>query len=409
MTNREIAVVVALAIPVIGFIVEFVRAQSRLRDFSEIRKQVQILMTGLDGEVDRDEADLLVRGHYGQWPVMIRFSRSEYEAGVSVQMPVPTNLTLYCYPVSHEGEEGSVPLRTSDERFMSHFRLSTNNSPLEVSMILSSPAVLAELSKITDSQTYLTLENRTLELAEAVIVPGQLASRLMNCVRGMARIAAEATEVHGGSGSVPLAPKAQRNWFRVGYLTAPALIFVTLGIMAFLERPSRNVEAQTPSKGTTTAVLPAALAAQVAQLQGWHVGEARDFDSGAGSWLQQQVQLVSGQVTARMSSEDSQDSAYILKRDPGSPGTNSSRLILFINNQERYDAEMPQIAAAGRVSKDRISSMEWRGRGPSGSPNGDGIIVIQRYNDPSSAIVFFLSGPKLLTGVPKDFRAISLE
>lgn len=408
MTNREIAVVVALAIPVIGLLVEFVRAQSRLRDFSEVRKQVQTLMKGLDGEVDRDEADLLVRGHYGQWPVMIRFSRSEYEAGVSVQMPVPTNLTLYCYPVSHEGEEGSVPLRTSDERFMSHFRLSTNNSPLEVSMILSSPAVLAELSKITDSQTYLTLENRTLELAEAVIVPDHLASRLMNCVRGMARIAAEATEVHGGSGSVPLAPKPHRNWLRVGYFAASALILITLGVLAFLERPSRNVEAQLPPKPTPAAI-PAALAAQVPQLQGWHVGEPRDFDSGAISWLQQQGQRASGQVTAKMNSEESQDSAYILKRDPGQPGTNTSRLLLFINNQERYDAEMPQIAAAGRVSKDRISSMEWRGRGPSGSPNGDGIIVVQRYNDPSSAIVFFLSGPKLLTGVPKDFRAISLE
>jgi hypothetical protein len=93
----------------------------------------------------------------------------------------------------------------------------------------------------------------------------------------------------------------------------------------------------------------------------------------------------------------------------GPLGTNSNRLVLFIDDQKRYDAELPQIAVAGRISKDRLSSMDWRGRGPSGSADGDGIIVIQRYNDPSSAIVFFLSGPKLLTGVPKDFRAISLE
>jgi hypothetical protein len=408
MTDRDIAVVLALAIPVVGFFVELIRGQLLLRDFSEIRKEIQTLVKGIGGEIDRDESDLLVRGHYGQWPVLVRFSRSEYEPGVSVQLPVPTNLTLYCYPVSHEGQEGSVPLRTSDERFMSHFRLSTNNSPLEVSMILSSPAVLAELSKIMENQSYLTLENRNLELAEAVIVPDHLASRLMNCVRGMARIAAEATEVHGGSGAVPAAPKRKPNWFRVAYLAAPVVVFVVLGVIAFLERPSRQVEAQ-PAPASQHAVMPQALAAQVPQLQDWHVSETADFDPAAVSWLQQQGQRASGHVTANMDGNAGQDSVYILKRPVGPLGTNSNRLVLFIDDQKRYDAELPQIAVAGRISKDRLGSMDWRGRGPSRSADRDGIIVIQRYNDPSSAIVFFLSGPKLLTGVPKDFRAISLE
>ena len=406
MTHREIAVVVALAIPLVGLLIEFIRGQLLLRDFSDVRKEVQTLVKGIGGEIDRDQSDLLVRGHYGQWPVLVRFSRSEYEAGVSVQMPVPSNLTLYCYPVTHEGQEGSVPLRTSDERFMSHFRLSTNNSPLEVSMILSSPAVLSELTKITDAQTYLTLENRNLELAEAVIVPEHLASRLMNCVRGMARIAAEATEVHGGSGAVPKAPKRATNWFRIAYLAAPALILIALGVLAFLERPTRQAGAQ---PAPAEKAMPEALAAQVPQLQDWHVNEVSDFDATAVSWLQQQGQHASGHVTANLEANAGQDSVYILKRPAGPPGTNANRLILFIKDQKRYDAELPQVAIAGRISKDRLGSVEWRGRGPSGSPDGDGIIVIQRYNDPSSAIVFFLSGPKLLTGVPKDFRALSLE
>src|SRR5579884_1152357 len=159
MTYSEIAVVIALAIPVVGFVIEFVRTRTLLHDFREISKELKTLAVGLNGSFDRDRDDLLLRGRYGQWPVLIRFSRSEYEAGISIQLPVPTHLSLFCYPVSHEGEEGQVPLRTSDERFMSHFRLSTNHSPLEVSMILSSPAVLAELSKITDSQTRILLEN----------------------------------------------------------------------------------------------------------------------------------------------------------------------------------------------------------------------------------------------------------
>ena len=171
MSHREIALLIALAIPVVGLLIEFFRDRVVCARFGNSATISRRWPDDLNGEIDRDGDDLLVRGHYGHWPVLVRFSRSEYEAGVSVQMPVPANVSLFCYPVSHEGEEGEVPLAISDERFMAHFRLSTNNTPLEVSMILSSPAVLEELTQITDSQSYLTLDNRTMELAEAVIVP----------------------------------------------------------------------------------------------------------------------------------------------------------------------------------------------------------------------------------------------
>ncbi|HVZ15630.1 MAG TPA: hypothetical protein VG897_00815 [Terriglobales bacterium] len=407
MTHREIALVIALAIPIIGYVMELFRAQMRLRGFSEIKHEVQKLAKGLAGEIDRDAADLLVRGRYGKWPVFIRFSRSEYEAGTSIQISVPSDLTLYCYPVTHQGQEGNALLRTGDERFMSRFRLSTNNSPPEVNMLLSSPTVMSELSKITDSQTYVTLENRSLELAEAVIIPGNLAARLTNCVRGMTRIAAVVTQVHGESESIPAVRSEDRNWFRAAYLAVSAVILVALGVLVFLERPTPKVEAQAPAKPTVE-LLPELLAKQVPQLEGWQVSQLADFDSNAVAWMQQQGQHVSGHVTVNMDSATSEDSVYILKR-PSGPGTNTNRLIVFVGDQARYDAEMPQIAIAGRVSRDSINSVQWRGRGPSGAPNGDGVIVIQRYNDPSSAIVFFVSGAKLLTAVPQDFRTISLE
>jgi hypothetical protein len=407
MSFREIAVIVALIIPLAGLVIEYFRTRARVHDFSDISKEIKNLMAGLDGELDRDGGDLLVRGSYGNWPVLVRFSRSEDEAGVSIEMPVPTNLTLYCYPVSHEGEEGQVLLRTSDEQFMSHFRLSTNNSPLEVSMIISSPAVLAELSKITDSQTYLILENRMLELVERTIIPGNLGARLLNCVRGMARITSEATGAHGNAGPMAHPPKRERNWFRLGYFSVSALILIVLLVEPVLKRPSRGATAKPLPPPVST--IPAALATQVPQLQGWHVADTGDFDPDADAWMQQQGQRCSGQISANVESAQSQDLAYIFRRPQGPLGTNSARFVLFINNQKRYDAEMPRIDAAGRISKSRIGSVEWRGRGPNSEPNADGIILIQRYDDPTSAIVFFMSGPKLLTAVPKDFRNVTLD
>lgn len=408
MSHREIAFLIALAIPIVGVLIEFFQAQSRLKGFRELRQDLRMMAVDLQGEIDRDDQDLLVRGHYGHWPVLVRFSRSEYEAGVSIQMAVPANITLYCYPAAHQGEEGSVPLAISDQRFMAHFRLSTNNTPLEVSMILSSPAVVAELTKIVDTQTQLTLENRTLELSEAVIVPEDLGSRLMNRVRGMARIAAEAMDVHGGGSAAGIASKRTHNWFRVGYVTVSALLLVIVGASELAEQRATRAQAVVSAPQPVVGISPI-LASQLPQLQGWHLADASEFNPDAGAWLQQQGQRAAGHVNTNINSDQSPDEAYVFKRPPGPPGTNSARFTLFLNKQEKYDAEMPEIDAVGSISKDAIANVEWRGHRPPGVPNASGIIVIQRYSDPAGAMIFYMSGERLITGVPKDFRNLSLQ
>lgn len=405
MSYREIGLLVALGIPIVGLLIEFIRVQLLLRGFRRLRKELNAISSGIGGDFDRDGDDLLIRGHYGQWPVLIRFSRSEYEAGMSIDMPVPSNLTLFCYPNAHVGEEGQVALQVSDARMMSLFRLSTNNSPLEVSMILSSPAVQAELSKIMDSQSYLTLENRNLELAEAVIAEAHLAARTLNCVRGMARIAAEAMEVHGGSGVVPISPKPRTNWFRVGYLAASGLILLVLGITTINGRRMVPVHAQATSGNPD---IPANLAAQIPDLKGWHIADATDFDLDAASWLQQQGERPSGEISTNLS-DQGQDVVYVLKRPASVPGMNTNRVIVFIGEQKRFDAELPQVDAIGIISKDRIASVQWRDRMINIAPNGNGVILIQRYRDPAGSLIFFDSGSRLVTAVPKDFRSLSLQ
>ena len=402
------AIVVAVLVPIVGWLLEAIRGRARLHGFANIAGEIRQLADDLNGDVDRDQTDLLIHGSFEKWPVLVRFSHSSGEPGVHIQIPVPSNLTLFCYPASHKGEEGQTMVRTSDEKFMSRFHLSTNNSPLEVSMILSSPEVVAELGKICDSQTSLALENRSLDLSSREIIPGALATRLMTCVRGMARVAREVVEAMGsGELDSRSGPKRPANWFRITYLTAPVLILAALGVQAWMTRPAQNVSAETPKP--TKSSIPDALATQIPNLQDWHVAEAAEFDADASAWLQQQGQRPTGHVTAAINDEARNDEAYVLKRSNVPAGGNGGRFVLFVDQQTRYDAELPQIDALGKISKDRIGSVEWRGRGPISGPDGDGIILIQRYNDPTSALIFFMSGPKLLTGVPKDFRTLSLE
>jgi hypothetical protein len=148
-------------------------------------------------------------------------------------------------------------------------------------------------------------------------------------------------------------------------------------------------------------------ARQIPEVQLWRLARPADFDADAVSWLRQQGQEAKGSIRGAFAGNDREDSAYVLKHIPDSPG-DPSRLVVFLKGQVRFDANMPT-AIAARISKDRISAIEWRGRGPVGQPDGDGILVIQRYQDPSSAIVLFASGVQLLTGQPRDFHSVSLR
>lgn len=407
MSYREIGLLIALGVPVFGVLIEFARLQLLLGGFGSLRKELNAIVNGVTGQFERDADDLILRGRYGQWPVLIRFSQSAPESGMSINVPVPSNLTLFCYPNAHVGEEGHVPLQISDARLMSRFRLTTNSSPLEVNAILASPAVQAELSKIMDPQNHLALKNRNLEVAEAVIVPEHLAARTLNCVRGMTRIAAEATGVQAGSGVVPASPKRRTNWFRIGYVAASAMILATIGVADVVAHRPAPVKAQTPA-AVAIPEIPGNLAKQIPELQGWHIATSADFDSSAVAWLAQQGEQPSGQIEINLNDE-SQAVVYVLKRPQGAQGRNVNRVVLFMGDQKRFDAELPEIDVVGRISKDRISAIEWRDRITNVAPSGDGLILVQRYRDPGSALVFFATGSRLLTAVPKDFRPINLQ
>ena len=228
----------------------------------------------------------------------------------------------------------------------------------------------------------------------------------MNRIRGMARIASEAMDVHGGSAAMGFSAKRARNWFRAGYVAASALILMTIGIVVLAGRPPTKVQAEAIKPMTG---IPTSLADQLPQLQGWKVADGADLDTDAGSWLQQQGERNNRTSDGDLNSDQSLDDAYVFKRPPGPPGTNSARFSLFIAGKERYDAEMPGIAAMAQISKNALGNVEWRGRRPPDAPNAGGIIVVQRFRDPGSAIVFYMSGTRLITGVPKDFRALSLQ
>jgi hypothetical protein len=100
--------------------------------------------------------------------------------------------------------------------------------------------------------------------------------------------------------------------------------------------------------------------------------------------------------------------AYILKRIDATD-SRSTRLVMFVDGQMRFDLVLPELAIVAPIPFDSIESTQWTGRAPVGHPDSDGILVVRRLQEPETATVFFFSGLRLLSGRPKDYQSHSVR
>lgn len=399
MTYTEVVVALAVAIPLAGVATEFLLRQYRLRGYGDIAGEAAAIGRAIRGEIDRDSGDLLVRGTMSSSPVLVRFSHSDQRPGLNIQVPAAGNVSLFCVPRGHESG-GRARLSSSDPRFDSRFRLSSNH-PALANILFCTPATLAEIQKLCrTSHTFLALDQQRLEITELLIPEENLSQLVLDCIQAMIGIASASRQMPGAEPQPVVHFPRRWNWFRTAYIGAPVLLLSSILLFARLQRP---VDVPQP--------LPASLgmaedeASQIPDVQHWRLAQAADFDGDAAAWLQQQGQKANGYIGASLTDNDREDSAYVLKHIAASPG-DPSRLVVFVQGQVRFDATMP-IAIVARIPKDKVKSIEWLGRGPAGQPDGDGILVIQRYQDNSSGIVFFSSGVQFLSGHPRDFHTVS--
>jgi hypothetical protein len=403
MNYDEIVVTLVLAIPLAGVVIEFLLHRARLNGYGGIAGEVRAIARAVRGQIDRDGGDLLIRGSMSSSPVLVRFSRSDQRPGLNIQVPAAADVSVFCAPKGYEGQAGQAPLPLSDPMFSARFRLSSDH-PGIATMLFCTPVILEEIRNLCrSSNTFLALEEERLEFSELLIPEENLSQRVLDCARRMVIIATASRQMPGADSKRVTQFSRRWNWLRTAYIGVPVLLLSSIQLVATLRKP---VDVPPPlSVPPGMALNEAAL---IPELQHWRLAQPGDFDSDAVAWLQQQGQEANGAIRGAFAGEGRKDSAYILKRSPAAPG-DASRLVVFLDGKVRFDANLPAVAVATRIPKDRIASIAWRGRGPAGQPNGDGILLIQRYQDASSAFVVFASGVQLLTGHPKDFHSVSLQ
>jgi len=151
-------------------------------------------------------------------------------------------------------------------------------------------------------------------------------------------------------------------------------------------------------------------ATQIHDLDKWRPARSSDFDLESSSWLSTMGQQPQGHITVKFSGDDSSgDSAYIFATTQSNHDPRLRRLVIFVKNQIQYDANFPQIAIAAVIAKNRLANIAWQGKSGDLQPNGDGLLIVRNARDPASAIVVFLSGVRLVTRAPADYRSIQLQ
>jgi len=199
-------------------------------------------------------------------------------------------------------------------------------------------------------------------------------------------------------------PETRRRQFR--FLAGAVIALCIIVVLAARTGSS-------PAALRSRTPIPAGVDPQDAQhirnLGGWRLAQAQDFDSDGLIWLNNQGLVAAGRIPASFSRDGSQhDSAYLLApSDPQRTGTH--RLVMLINRESRFDTSLPQVAFMVRVPRTSIGSIEWLGGAKAVQPDGDGILVVRRYDDPSSGSVFFPQGVRVFAMNPKDYRSVSLR
>ena len=163
---------IAILVGIIGIVVYWVRRFAIFLGYKSIQPDVLRIAELLKAQPLRLRSDIVLEGHYGGNPTIVRFSHRVDTPGLDIQMRVPTTLSLFLVPKTIASpDEGRVVVRTGSTSLDRRFKARTND-PTEARMLLAGAAIKAGLEQLCcSSQTGLSINDRVMELSELTIPP----------------------------------------------------------------------------------------------------------------------------------------------------------------------------------------------------------------------------------------------
>ena len=374
--------------------------RSRFLGYGEIAKDVERLARVLQAEIFRDGPDLVVRGNYSRLPVLVRFSLAKDSSGLSITLQAPANFQMFVTPVSASQREPGARVRTADGIFDFKF-ITTSEQPMLARMFVSNAATLQLIKKLCwASFTSLRIDFGKLEYLVRPFQVAHVFDYVQHHLAAMEKMA-ENLGAMPGAETIQIVPYRKTG----NRLLKPA---IALGLfIALLEagRISGVGAAQEPVLASQAVVGQGVLpsdAAGILYLRGWRLAQESDFDSNERGWLRAQGATPGGTVHGDFSGKNNgRDVAYILIGDQG-----IMRVVLLSQGRLVYDQQYRQILAAIRVPASNLNAIEWRAPLP-GKPDGDGLLIITKSDNPGSSLIFTLRDGSLMLSSPTNYQKVA--
>jgi hypothetical protein len=394
---------IAIVVGIVGIVVYWVRRFAVFLGYKAIETDVLKIAELLKAQPLRDRSDVVLEGHYGSNPTIVRFSHRVDTPGLHIQMRVPSAINFFLIPKNIPGRnEGRVLMRTGSAPLDRRFNARTDH-PMEFKMLTAGGAIKSGLEQLCCStHTGLTLRDRVIELGELTIPPFT-ANHVFDHLQSMLTLAKAIHEMPGADlVKVDPLPRRGSSW---PVRSALAGGLVCLVALLFTQPYNRmpGASANTNTGAPPTGVAPGD-AVRMQQLQGWHAATRDDFPAAVQRYLQQRRLEPSGHIVANFGGGGSAvDSAYLLVDTSG-----RKRVSMLSRGAVAYDAVFPKVDFLARISKSAMGKIQWMSSGPPLTPDGDGLLVVQNANDPTASVVLLRHGAQTLSARPADFNKIDL-
>ena len=394
---------IAIVVGIVGIVVYWVRRFAVFLGYKAIQPDVLQIAELLRAQPLRDRSDVVLEGHYGGNPTIIRFSHRVDTPGLDIQMRVPAAINFFLIPKNVPSRnEGRVLMRTGSAPLDRKFNARTDH-PVEFKMLTAATAIKSGLEQLCCStQTGLTVRDRVIELSELTIPPFT-ANHVFDHLQSMLTLAQAIHEMPGADRiKVDPLPRRGSSWpVRIALAGGLVCLVALLFTQPYDRIPgaSANANAVAPPSG----VAPGD-AIHLQQLQGWHAATRDDFPTAVQRYLQERRLEPSGHIVADFSGRGSAiDSAYLLVDTAG-----RRRVSMLAKGAVAYDAIFPKVEFLARISKSALGKIQWMSSGPPLTPDGDGLLVVQNANDPTASVVLLRHGTQTLSARPADFNKIDL-
>ncbi len=398
----QIALLIVAAVAIVGVVITAVRSRVTFTGYEDIVHDVQRLGAALHGEIFRDGSDVVVSGAYERLPAVVRFSNAENTPGLNIRMQAPATFLLSVVPASAQVTEGGrIPVRTTDELFDTRFTTRTDQ-PTSAKMFITKQTTGLLQRLACSKNTYVAIGGGAIELSELVIPSIQPSQHVLDHLKAMVRLSGALKEMPGSDAVKLITFERERH--------VAARIAMVVGAIVALGSifAATQVPTHPPASGVNQTLASGILpldAAHIPNTADWRAATTDDLDPVAMNWLRGNGAKPEARIEADLTGNATgRDVAYLLVGP-----NNQRRIVLLAEGENRYDTKFPYIGLAVRIPKGIVESINWvGGKAPEGI-DGDGIMILRKQDDPTSAIVLFLGGRGIVSASPVNYQQISLQ